>query len=209
MAGGGICGHFTTQCFHSCIQCSSPWWSWQGEDCAQESSLTCEISCNSHNQQTQVCSQPNPEDESITLRDRNDRAPRSDSSPESMQSHDTVSNVVPQPQASVIAWKADSSLDLDENETSVLLDESVIRSEDGETTDRSSEGGDQEADILESDPEMDPGNESTGQMRLSPDEPLDPGTSCVPSSSREVGPRRIMRHRRQPGWMRSGEWDVG
>ena len=37
------------------------------------------------------------------LRDRNDRAPRSDSSPESVQSHDTVSTVVPQPQTSVIA----------------------------------------------------------------------------------------------------------
>ena len=76
------------------------------------------------------------------LRDRNDRAPRSDSSPESVQSHDTVSTVVPQPQTSVIAWKADSSLDLDEDETSVLLDESVVRSEDGGTADRSSEGGD-------------------------------------------------------------------
>ena len=43
------------------------------------------------------------------LRDRNDRAPGSDSSPESVQSHDTVSTVVPQPQTSVIAWKADSS----------------------------------------------------------------------------------------------------
>ena len=74
------------------------------------------------------------------LRDRNDRAPRSDSSPESVQSHDTVYTVVPQPQISVIAWKADSSLDLDEDETSVLLDESVVRSEDGGTTDRSSEG---------------------------------------------------------------------
>ena len=143
------------------------------------------------------------------LRDRNDRAPRSDSSPESVQSHDTVSTVVPQPQTSVIAWKADSSLDLDEDETSVLLDESVVRSEDGGTADRSSEGGDQEADISESDSEMDPGNESTGQMRLSPDGPSDPGTGSVPSSSTEVRLRRIVRHRRQPGWMRSGEWDVG
>ena len=143
------------------------------------------------------------------LRDINDRAPRSDSSPESVQSHDTVSTVVPQPQTSVIAWKADSSLDLDEDETSVLLDESVVRSEDGGTADRSSEGGDQEADISESDSEMDPGNESTGQMRLPPDGPSDQGTGGVPSSSREVRPRRIVRHRRQPGWMRSGEWDVG
>ena len=143
------------------------------------------------------------------LRDRNDSAPRSDSSPESVQSHDTVSTVVPQPQISVIAWKADSSLDLDEDETSVLLDESVVRSEDGGTADRSSEGGDQEADISESDSEMDPGNESTGQMRLSPDGPSNPGTGSVPSSSTEVRPRRIVRHRRQPGWMRSGEWDVG
>ena len=105
------------------------------------------------------------------LRDKNDCAPRSDSSPESLQSHDTVSTVVPQPQTSVIAWKADSSLDLDEDETSVLLDESVVRSEDGGATDRSSEGGDHGADISESDSDMDPGNESTGQMRLSPDEP--------------------------------------
>ena len=66
MAGGGICGNCTTQCLDSCVQCSSPWWSWQGEDCAQESSLTCEIGSNSHNQQTQVCSQPNPKDDSIS-----------------------------------------------------------------------------------------------------------------------------------------------
>ena len=143
------------------------------------------------------------------LRDRNDCAPRSDSSPESVQSHDTVSTVVPQPQISVIAWKTDSSLDLDEDETSVLLDESVVRSEDGGTADRSSEGGDQEADISESDSEMDPGNESTAQMRMSPDGPSNPGTGSVPSSPTEVRPRRIVRHRRQPGWMRSGEWDVG
>ena len=110
---------------------------------------------------------------------------------------------------SVVAWKADSSLDLDEDETSVLLDESVVRSEDGGTADRSSEGGDQEADISESDSEMDPGNESTGQMRLSPDGPSNSGTGSVPSSSTEVRPRRIVRPRRQPGWMRSGEWDVG
>ena len=143
------------------------------------------------------------------LRDRNDRAPRSDSSPESVQSHDTVSTVVPQPQTSVIAWKADSSLYLDEDETSVLSDESVVRSEDGGTTDRSSEGGDQEADISESDSDMDPGNESKGQRRLSPEVPSDPGTGGVPYGSREVCPRRIVSHRRQPGWMRSGEWDVG
>ena len=143
------------------------------------------------------------------LWDRNDRAPRSDFSPESVQSHDTVSTVVPQPQTSVIAWKADYSLDLNEDQTSVLLDESVVRYEDGGTTDRSSEGGDQEADISESDSEMEPGNELTGQMRLSPDGPPDPGTGGFPSSSREVRPRRIVRHRRQPGWMRSGEWDVG
>ena len=143
------------------------------------------------------------------LRDINDRAPRSDSSPESVQSHDTVSTVVPQPQTSVVAWKADSSLDLDEDVTSVLLDESVVRSEDGGTADRSSEGGDQEADISESDSEMDPGNESTGQMRLSPDGPSNSGTGSVPFSSTEVRPRRIVRPRRQPGWMRSGEWDVG
>ena len=91
----------------------------------------------------------------------------------------------------------------------MLLDESVVRSEDGGTADRSSEGGDQEAVISESDSEMDPGNESTGQMRLSPDGPSDPGTGGVPSSSREIRPRRIVKHRRQPGWMRSGEWDVG
>ena len=60
-----------------------------------------------------------------SLRDRNDCAPRSDSSPESMQWHDTVSTVVPQAQTSVIAWKADSSLDLDEDKTSVLLNECV------------------------------------------------------------------------------------
>ena len=126
-----------------------------------------------------------------------------------MQSHDTVSTVVPQPQTSVKAWKADSSLDLDRDETSVLLDESVVRSEGGGTTDRSSEVGDQEADISESDSDMDPGNESTGQRRLSPEVPSDPETGGVPSGSREVCPRQIVRHRRQPGWMRSGEWDVG
>ena len=39
------------------------------------------------------------------LRNRNDRAPRSDSNPESVQSHDTVSTVVPQPQTCVITQK--------------------------------------------------------------------------------------------------------
>ena len=77
------------------------------------------------------------------LPDRNDRAPRSDYSPGSVQSHDTVSTAVPQPQTSVIPWKEDSSLDLDEDETSMLLDGSVVRSEDGGAADRSSEGGDQ------------------------------------------------------------------
>ena len=144
-----------------------------------------------------------------SMRGRNDRAPRSDSSPESVQSHDTVSTVVPQPQTSVIAWKANSGPDLDEDETSMLLEGSVVRSEDGGITGRSSEGGDQEADISEFDSEMDPGNESTEQMRLSPGGPSDPGTGGVQSSLREVRPRRIVRHRRQPGWMRSGEWDVG
>ena len=142
-----------------------------------------------------------------SMRGRNDGAPRSDSSPESVQSHDTVSTVVPKPQTSVIAWKADSSLDLDEEETSVLLDESVVRSEDGGITDRSSEGGDQEADISESDSEMDPGNESTEQMRLSPDGPSDPGTGGVQSSSREVRPSSDS-EAQEAAWM-DEVWGVG
>ena len=149
MAGGGVCGYFTTQYLDSCVQCSPPWWQGQGEDCSQESFLTCEVCSNSSTQQTQVCPQPNPDKDSVSYQTTRQKwpCPRSDSSPESVQSHDTVSTVVPQPhtvvpqpQTSVIAWKADSSLDLDEDETSVLLDESVVRSEDGGATDRSSEG---------------------------------------------------------------------
>ena len=84
------------------------------------------------------------------------------------------------PQSSMLPCRGDSSLDLDEDEASVLLEESVcsVRS-------RCSEGGGYEADSSDSDAR--------------------PASS--PQQSFSI-PRRVARRRVQPAWMRTGEWDV-
>ena len=142
MAGRGLCGHFTTQCLEPVF--SVRHLDGRGKVKTVHRNLLLPV----RSVPTPVPSKPKSvlsQTPIMTwsrtrLRDSNDRAPWSDSSPESMQSHGTVSTVVPRPQTSVIAWKADSSLDLDEDETSVLLDESVVTSENGGTTDRYSKG---------------------------------------------------------------------
>ena len=88
------------------------------------------------------------------------------------------------PQSSVLPCRGDSSLDLDEDEVSVLLEESVVLGP-GSAASRCSEGGGYEADSSDSD--------------------------ARPASSpqRSVSlPRRIARRRVQPAWMRTGEWEV-
>ena len=88
------------------------------------------------------------------------------------------------PQSSVLPCRGESSLDLDEDEVSVLLEESVVLGP-GSAASRCSEGGGYEADSSDSD--------------------------ARPASSpqRSVSlPRWIARHRVQPAWMRTGEWDV-
>ena len=84
------------------------------------------------------------------------------------------------PHSSVLPCRGDSSLDLDEDETSVLLEESV-----GSVRVQCSEGGGYEADSSDSDAR--------------------PGSSLQRSVSL---PRRIVRLSVQPAWMRTGEWDV-
>ena len=88
------------------------------------------------------------------------------------------------PQSSVLPCRGDSSLDLDEDEVSVLLEESVVLGS-GSAASRYSEGGGYEADSSDSDAR--------------------PASSPQQSVSL---PRRIARRRVQPAWMRTGEWEV-
>ena len=88
------------------------------------------------------------------------------------------------PQSSVLPCRGDSSLDLDEDEVSVLLEESVVLGP-GSAASRYSEGGGYEADSSDSD--------------------VRPASSPQRSVSL---PRRIARRRVHPAWMRTGEWDV-
>ena len=88
------------------------------------------------------------------------------------------------PQSSVLPCRGDSSLDLDEDEVSVLLEESVVLGP-GSAASHYSEGGGYEADSSDSD--------------------VRPASSPQRSISL---PRRIARRRVQPAWMRTGEWDV-
>ena len=79
---------------------------------------------------------------------------------DSTLSSGNASVIFPQPQSSLEVVRADSSLDLDDDETSVLLEESLILTEDsvGSEAGFSVRGG-HEADV--SDSEVDPGNGST------------------------------------------------
>ena len=109
------------------------------------------------------------------IADRVSDVDQSDTAPQSPGVH---------PHSSVLPSRGDSSLDLDEDEASVLLEESVVLGP-GSTTSRCSEGGGYEADSSDSDAR--------------------PASS--PKQSVSI-PRRIARRRVQPAWMRTGEWDV-
>ena len=115
--------------------------------------------------------------------------------------------MVPQHPTSLLACKADSSLDLDEDEASVLLEESLIRSDNDDTRDGLLDGGGHEADV--SDLEVDPGHESTDQEQQSSVQSSCSGVRDGPSGSEVVRPRRIIRRRQEPAWMRTGVWDLG
>ena len=119
----------------------------------------------------------------------------------------TVSTMVPQHPTSLLACKADSSLDLDEDEASMLLEESLIRSDNDDTRDGLLDGGGHEADV--SDLEVDPGHESTDQEQQSSVQSSCSGVRDGPSGSEVVRPRRIIRRRQEPAWMRTGVWDLG
>ena len=123
------------------------------------------------------------------------------SSPENaVLSTGSASVPVPQPQSSLEGIRADSSLDLDDDETSVLVEESLILTEDsGDSEAGFSVRGGHEADV--SDLEVDPGNVSTNQSTQ----------SHVPSPQPEQAPthaipRRTARRRQQPAWMRDGDF---
>ena len=107
------------------------------------------------------------------------------------------------PQSSVLPCRGDSSLDLDEDEASVLLEESVVLGP-GSATSRCSEGGGYEADSSDSDARP----ASSPQQWYEADS-LDSDARPASSPQRPVSlPRRIARRRVQPAWMRTGEWEV-
>ena len=127
------------------------------------------------------------------------------SSEESLLS-EVVSTIVPQLPTSLLVCKADSSLDLDEDETSVLVEESLARSEDSCTDDGVSGGGGNEADVSGSG--LDSGQESrTGDLGTRPHVAPSVWPQLV-SSTECSKPRRPVRHRSRPAWMRSGEWPI-
>ena len=115
-------------------------------------------------------------------------------------------SIVPQLPTSLLVCKADSSLDLDDDETSVLVEESLARSEDSGTDDGDSGGGGHEADVSGS--VLDSGQESrTGDHSTRPH--VAPSVWPQLMSSTECSkPRRPVRHRSQPAWMRTGEWHI-
>ena len=115
-------------------------------------------------------------------------------------------SIVPQLPTSLLVCKADSSLDLDDDETSVLVEESLARSEDSGTDDGVSGGGGHEADVSGS--VLDSGQESrTGDHSTRPH--VAPSVWPQLMSSTECSkPRRPVRHRSQPAWMRTGEWHI-
>ena len=125
----------------------------------------------------------------------------SGSSPENaVLSTGSASVPVPQPQSSLEVIRADSTLDLDDDETSVLVEESLILTEDsGDSEAGFSVRGGHEVDV--SDSELDPGNVSTNQSTQS----HVPNQQPVPAS-RHALPHRTARRRQQPAWMRAGDF---
>ena len=101
----------------------------------------------------------------------------------------TTSTMVPQHSTSLLACKADSSLDLDEDEASVLLEESLIMSDNDDTRDGLLDEEGHEADL--SDLEVDPGHESTDQEQQSSVQSSLSGVRDGPSGSEVVRQRRI------------------
>ena len=84
----------------------------------------------------------------------------------------------------------DSSIDLDEDEASVLLEESLIRSDNDDTRDGLLGGGGHEDDVSEL--VVDPGHESTDQGQQSSVQSSRSGDKDGPSGSEVVRPRRII-----------------
>ena len=107
-------------------------------------------------------------------------------------SSDTDSHIQssPHPHTSMLPCRGDSSLDLDEEEESVLIEESGVL-ESGSVVSGVSGGGGYEADSSDFD---------VRQASSS-------GVSQVQSSVSI--PRRIARRRFQPAWMKTGDWDLG
>ena len=119
---------------------------------------------------------------------------------------EAVSTIVPQLPTSLLVCKADSSLDLDEDETSVLVEESPARSDDSGTEDGVSGGGGHMADVSGS--VLDSGQESrTGDHSTRPHVAPSVWPQLV-NSTECSKPRRPVRHRSQPAWMRTGEWHI-
>ena len=127
------------------------------------------------------------------------------SSEESLLS-EAVSTIVPQLPTSLLVCKADSSLDLDEDETSVLVEESLARSDDSCTDEGVSGGGGHEADVSGSG--LDSGQDSrTGNLNTRPH--VSPSVWPQLVSSTECWkPRRPVHHRSRPAWMRTGAWHI-
>ena len=126
--------------------------------------------------------------------DRISDVDQSDTAPQSPGVH---------PHSRVLPCRGDSSLDLDEDEASVLLEESVVLGP-GSATSCCSEGGGYEADSSDSDARP-PSSPQQWYEADSSDSDARPASS----PQRPVSlPRRIARRRVQPAWMRTGEWEV-
>ena len=122
----------------------------------------------------------------------------------SVHPSENVSVCSPQPQSSLEVFRADSSLDLDEDETSVLMEESLARSDTSYSDDGVSVGGGHEADVSVS--ELDLEQESKDirtPPRVLPS--VWPQLVCSTECSK---PRRLVRHRSKPAWLRTGEWHI-
>ena len=127
------------------------------------------------------------------------------SSEESLLS-EVVSTIVPQLPTSLLVCKAYSSLDLDEDETSILMEESLARSDGSSSDDGVSGGGGHEADVSGS--VLDSGQEfRTGDLCTRPHVAPSVWPQLV-SSTECSKPRRPVRHRSQTAWMRTGQWHI-
>ena len=132
------------------------------------------------------------------------RATASSSLPseDSALSSGNASVIFPQPQSSLEVVRADFSLDLDDDETSVLLEESLILTDgSGGSEAGFSVLGGHEADV--SDSEVDLGNESTNQNTQS----HVPNQESEPTNQR-IMPRCTARRRQQPALMIAGDFEL-